>query len=804
MIKKSDKKTLILLDAHAIIHRAYHALPDFSSSKGEPTGALYGLSAMLIKIIWDLKPDYLIACYDLPEKTFRHDAYDNYKAGREKISDDLIHQLEKSKEVFKSFSIPVYAQSGFEADDILGKIVEKTKNKKDLNIIIASGDLDTLQLINDKKVQVYTLRKGLNDTILYDEKAVKDRFGFAPELLVDYKGLRGDPSDNIIGISGIGEKTASSLITNFGSLENIYKIIKKDSFELIKAGIKPRVIELLRAGEDEAFFSKTLARIRRDAPIKFSLPNKEWKETIKSGNIETLFRELGFKSLQNRFNQLFGIIENPNSKDQNQRFLLQTSMASQEKQKEEKEIGVALWLLSSNLSNPTLEDILEFENSHDFNQAKNKILKKIKEEKLEYVYKNIELPIIPIIEEMEKHGILIDLNYIKKLSIDYHQQLEKLEHKIWEEAGGKFNINSPKQMAEILFDKLKLIPLGDRIKKTKGGARSTRISELEKLIGTHKIIDEIIDYRELQKLLSTYIDVIPRMTEKDNRLHAKFIQTGTTTGRFSSVSPNLQNIPIRSDLGKKIRNAFIASPNHKLIAFDYSQIELRIAALLSQDKYFLQIFTEKKDIHNAVASRVFGVSEEKVDPEMRRQAKVINFGIIYGMGVLALQKTLKSNRAEAKKFYDDYFQKFPRLIAYLEEIKDSARKNGYTETLFGRRRYFPEIKSKLPFIRAMAERMAINAPIQGTSADIIKLAISQADKVIIEAKLKNKCHLVLQVHDELIYEVDEKIIHEAVKIIKSAMEKNISQEFLKNKKEVPITTDISIGSNWGEMTKIRG
>lgn len=796
----AKKKKLVLLDSHAIIHRAYHALPDFSTKKGEPTGALYGLSAMLIKIIKDLKPDYIVAAYDLPQKTFRHETYKEYKAGRKEIDEELIVQLKRSRDVFEAFNIPIYDKPGFEADDVIGTIVDKVKDKKDIDTIIASGDLDTLQLVSGKKVKVYTLKRGLSDTILYDEDAVVERYGFPPKLLPDYKGLRGDPSDNIIGIKGIGEKTATILIKNFGTIENIYKTLKKNPEKFEKAGLTPRILKLLEEGEEEALFSKTLAQIRLDTPITFSLPPKEWKDAVDVKKAEELFKELEFKALGERFRKLFG--EKEEAKATELSAAAQEGSlpdTSQEVPREEIEkIGIALWLLNSDLNNPTFEDILDYGDTTSFEEVKKKILKEIKEKNLEYVYKNIELPIVPIVKKMEERGVLINTKYLQKLSKEYHKTLSAIKKKIWKLAGEEFNINSPKQLAEVLFDKLELSVKA----KTAGGARSTRISELEKLQGSHPIIDEIVSYRELQKLLSMYIDTLPQMTNKDNRLHAHFIQTGTTTGRFSSVNPNLQNIPIKGELGKKIRNAFITSPLYTLASFDYSQIDLRVVAIFSKDPYLLEIFREGKDIHTGVAMKVFGVDEAGVTGEMRRRAKVINFGIVYGMGISALQKNLKSTRAEAKEFYYDYFTKFPNLGAYLEEIKTLARRKGYTETLFGRKRYFPDIESKVPMLKAAAERMATNFPIQGTSADIFKLAIKDVDKALTGAGLVDKSHLILQVHDELVYEIKDEVLGKAARVIREAMENVIPPQYLKGKGKIPIKVHVSAGGNWGEMTPL--
>jgi len=779
--KAPQKKRLVLLDAHAIIHRAYHALPEFSTSKGEPTGGLYGVAAMLIKIIGELKPDYLAACYDLPKPTFRHEAYEEYKAGRAEAEEALVAQIVRSRDIFEAFNIPVYEKEGFEADDVLGTIAEQLKDK-DVEVIIASGDMDTLQLVDNKKVQVYTLRKGLSDTVTYDEKAVRERFGFAPELLADFKGLRGDPSDNIIGIKGIGEKTATALVREFGTIEDLYRTLKKNESVFEKKGIKPRIVELLKNGEEEALFSKTLATIRRNVPITFSLPQKKWAEAFDIKKVEELFGELEFRTLLARVKQVFGGAGETEEEAQEQEPAVDEG--------EMREASIALWLLRSDITNPTVDDILQYAKAADFSEAKDKIMARLKKEGLQKVYEEIELPLVPIVARAQERGVVVDVAYAKKLSQEYHKELEKIERRIWKHAGEEFNINSPKQLGEVLFDKMKLNTKG--LKKTAGGARSTRESELSKLKGEHPIIDEILSYRELQKLLSTYIDNMPAMVDKGGRLHTTLNQTGTTTGRFSSTNPNLQNIPIREGLGSAVRNMFVAGNGHTLLSFDYSQIEMRILAALSGDETLIKVFQKGGDVHASVAARVFGVKEDTVTKDMRRQAKVINFGIVYGMGVNALRANLGGSRAEAQEFYNNYFAKFPKIAKYFEEVKKEARQKGYTQTYFGRRRYFEGIDSHIPYIQAAAERQALNAPIQGTAADVIKIAMHKADQALVKAGLSDRVRLLLQVHDELIFEAQTDAVPEAKRIIAETMEHAV--EF-----PVPLTVNVAEGERWGEL-----
>ena len=639
-------------------------------------------------------------------------------------------------------------------------------------------------------IKVYTLKKGINDTILYDKEKVIERFGFEPKLLPDYKGLRGDPSDNIIGIEGIGEKTATDLVINYGTIENIYKEIKKPKSE-IRNKIKERILKLLEEGEEEAKFSKMLATIRRDAPIDFEIPKEEWVYGLDTEKAKKLFMELEFRTLGTRLEDLVsknGIQIKDKKPETNE---------SEYNEEELEEIKVALWVLNSNLTDPKLEDVLFYAKTDSLEKAKEIIFKKLKDDNCDFVFEQIEKPIIKIIKNIGEHGVLLDKIFLEDLGNKYSKELKQIEEKIWELAGENFNVASPKQLGEILFEKLGLVVKNQ--KKTAGGAKSTKESELLKMNDMHPIISFILEYRELQKLLTTYIEPIPKMLDSNNRLHARFIQTGTTTGRMSSENPNLQNIPIGSDRGRVIRDAFIAPTNRKLVALDYSQIELRIASFLSKDQKLMNIFKEGKDVHSAVASEVFGVEIDAVTKEMRRQAKVINFGILYGMGVTALQANLGTDRKTAQEFLNSYFENFKGLAEYLENVKKEASELGYTKTFFGRRRYFEGIKSKIPFIKASAERMAINAPIQGTSADMVKIAMKRVYEFLKNENKQEKANLILQIHDELIYEVDEDFVSDFSSKAKSLMETSIEKDKIF---DVPIVVNASVGDNWGEMERL--
>ena len=791
---KKNRKRLVLLDAHAIIHRAYHALPDFTSSKGEPTGGLYGLSSMLIRLFDELKPDYIAACFDLPGPTHRHEVYDAYKAKRLKTEDALVAQIKRARDVFAAFGIPIYEAPGFEADDVLGTVVKRFEGRDDIEIIIASGDMDTLQLVDDDRVKVFTLRKGLSDTVMYDEGAVRTRFGFGPERIPDYKGLRGDPSDNIPGVKGIGEKAATELMLAFGGMVEIYDTLKKHPERFTAKGIKPRVVKLLEEGEDDAVFSMMLATIRRDAPVDFELPREAWRPPEDS--ILALFDELEFRSMSARARAMFqGNGEEREDAEEKE------DPAAGADPRAVREATIALWLLSSDMTNPSIDDVLRFTKEKDVAAAREKLLTRLKETgRLWEVFQKIEQPLIPVVEKMGETGIKLDVLYLKKLSTEYHKELDAIEKRIYRHAGREFNIGSPAQLSEVLFTEIKLII--PRHKKTAGGKPSTREAELVKLRDMHPIIEDILAYRELSKLLSTYVDNMPKMVAKDGRLHAEFLQAGAVTGRMASQNPGLQNIPIKSEHGRRMRNAFVAEKGYLLVSLDYSQIELRIAAGLAGDKKLIRVFQEGGDIHTAVASEVFKVPSEKVDAEMRRRAKVINFGIIYGMGVNALRMNLGDHvtREEAARFLNDYFNNFSGLAAYLEHTKQDATRNGYTETLFGRRRFFSGFKSSLPHIQAQAERMAVNAPIQGTQADITKLAMVKVDEWIEKSGLRERVRLLLQIHDELVFEVKKNDVEETAQAIAHIMETVVDPKELSG---VPIAVEVAVGENWGETKKIK-
>ncbi|MEI6022324.1 MAG: DNA polymerase [bacterium] len=750
--KASNIKTIVILDAHAIIHRAYHALPSFTKSDGTPTGAIYGTASMVLRMIELIRPDYVVAAYDLPKPTFRHHAYDAYKAGRAKTDDNLILQIQATRTLMDAFGIECIDAPGFEADDVIGTIVEQYKDDASVHIVIASGDMDTLQLVSGIKTQVFTLKKGIHDSVFYDEKAVLARYMFSPLQIPDYKGLRGDPSDNIIGVPGIGEKTATELLVHFKTIEGIYEALEKDKELLYAKGFSKRIVELLDTHKDDAFFSKTLATIRRDAPIQFSIP----EQSIYHVDFEKLtqfFDAYEFRSLLPKVKSVFAIEEKKEEIIAGDPELVRKA-------------AIGLWVLYSEYTNADEATIYARTKKNSLSEAISFIEQELQKRGLFDLYEKMELPLVPIITEMEQYGIAVDLPYLQQCAKELRVKLDSIEKEIEDIAGSKINLNSPKQLSALLFETLEIKPKG---KRKASGAYTTNADVLDELSDSHPIIPLILKYREMQKVFSTYIEALPHHIREDGRIHATFLQHGTTTGRFSSTNPNMQNLPASEEFGKEVRRAFVASPEHVFIGSDYSQIELRVLAMLSLDKTLQKSFADGMDIHTVVASRVFGVSESEVTKDMRRKAKVINFGIIYGMGISALQKNLGVSRAEATTFYEQYFAAFPTIKEYLDSIKGGATEKGYTETAFGRRRYFPMLQSNAPYMRSFAERMATNAPIQGTAADIIKLAILAVDAELTKHSLKEKVHLLLQIHDELVYEVHTSVQEQAAAIIQNTM-----------------------------------
>jgi DNA polymerase I-like protein with 3'-5' exonuclease and polymerase domains/5'-3' exonuclease len=730
------KEKILIIDSHALIHRAYHALPPMTSPQGENVNAVYGFASVLLRVIKELKPDYIVTAIDSAGKTFRHEEFVEYKAKRPMVDDDLINQFPKSRELAEAFGIPVLAKTGYEADDIIGTVVEKLKNKKNLLKIIVTGDLDSLQLVDDENILVYTLKKGVSETITYNEEAVKTRFeGLLPNQMIDYKGLKGDPSDNIPGVKGIGEKTAIQLLQKFKTLEGVYKNLNDKS-------ISKSVKEKLEKSKDIAFLSKKLATIDRNVPIEFDFEKCAF-DLKNDDEIKKLFFRLGFKSLVNRINDIIAL-------------------------------GTAgsITPVQTELIGDELEELY-----------KNGVFS-------EKIYK-IEKDLRPVLRKIEKTGFLLDVEFLKKISVKISLELEEIKKEVIKIAGVDFNLNSTHELGKIIFEKLELG--GKKIKKTKTGIYSTASDELEKIKGASPIIPLMLKWREFSKINSTYIDALPRLVSaKDGRIHTTFKQFGAITGRLSSENPNLQNIPTKGEYGLEIRKAFIAPKGYLILSADYSQIELRIAAVLSQDSKMIETFKRGEDIHSRTAAEIFNVPIEKVTKEMRREAKTLNFGVLYGMGARAFAQSSGISFGDAQEFIHEYESDFAGLAKFMREMKEKAKAQGYVETLWGRKRYMVELNSPNPGIRSAGERMAINMPIQGTAADIIKSAMVFLDNKIGKEKDIN---MILQVHDELVFEVKKEFAEKYAKIIKEGME-NVA------KLSVPIDVEVEVGDNWGELNKL--
>lgn len=859
-------KKLVILDAHAIIHRAFHAMPPLTAPDGAPVNAVYGFASILLKILKDLKPDYAVAAFDHEGPTFRHLAFERYKAQREEGPDELYRQIPAVKELVAAFGMPSLEKQGYEADDLIGTVARLVRHKNpDVEIVIVTGDLDTLQLI-DEKIKVFTMRKGVTDTVLYDASLVKERYGLVPAQMIDYKGLRGDPSDNIPGVKGIGEKTAAELLKAYGSIENIYKALKKGTLET-----RPAVKEALKRHEADALFSKTLVTIDCRVPVDFVLAMAKLRKTAASQEkIQKIFEHFGFYSLLRRLGGSDTVIKHAQAsfadskqseiqvkpvdslsliKPERGAVVLENSKEKEflisvggnlvyklplgkvglknwlnwlksagrvyvfdlknmlgrgfpDDTRHVRDLMLIWWLLEPGRRTYEPEKLATKEGSIPGNAVPEAIAaalfriapaieKKLDDEKLAHVYDEIEAPLAAILKGMEEAGIGFNAKPIVKLAAKMKEELVVLEREIHDAAGAPFNINSSRQLGEVLFEKLGLAQKGVR-KTEKSGFLSTRESELVKLRHLHPIIAKILRWREAAKIKSTYVDTLPKLVSADGRIHTTWNQTGTATGRLSSQNPNLQNIPIRSKFGQEIRRAFVAARGFQLVAFDYSQLELRIVADLSRDEKMMEAFKRGVDIHRMTAAEVNKVPLEKVTAEMRSRAKTLNFGVLYGMGARALAETAGTSRDEAELFIEEYFRNFQGVARFINETKEFARAHGYTITAFGRKRFFPDIASTNFRVQREVERQAVNHPTQGTEADIMKKAMLAVRDFFKKEKLFSDARLLLQIHDELIFEMKKEISDNVLAEIKSIMEKSWSGE-------VPMTVEITKGENWGEL-----
>jgi DNA polymerase-1 len=790
---KTEKEIVLLVDSHALLHRAYHAMANMMSGDGKPSGALFGFVKMIHTAANSLRPEHVICCYDLPKPTFRHLAFAEYKGTRVKSDDALRDQILESKNFAEAMGIPIYELEGFEADDLLGTLSHKIDKEK-YEVIIFSGDMDVMQLIEDG-VKVFAQRKG-TDVEMYGEAEVVKRYGITPKQIPDYKGLAGDSSDNIPGVSGIGEKTAVKLIAEFDNLETLYEVLNSDKaedVERLESVVSKRIIEKLKSEHDEAIFSKTLATIRRDAPIDI----KEFKtfgSDIDTEKYKRLCDEYDLRSLKSYFDkksETQNDIVNKIVEDE-EGLEIKESLPAEELE----ELQIISALLNSEKTKLTFVDIKNLyalKSEISFVEAKEELLSRLEKENLIDYYNNIEKKITPILKVMMGWGISVNVEELEKQKLNIKGMIDRLEKEIHDMAGQEFLISSPKQLGEILYEKL---ALGVKIKKTSTGKLSTNADMLEKLKDDHPIINKILEWREVSKIYGTYLEPMIKYVHADGKVHPHFLQLGASTGRFSCENPNMQNLPIKSELGQLVRNIFVAEEGKSLISIDYSQIDLRAAAILSKDERFIDIFKRGIDVHKGVAAQTLHKSEEEVTPQERSKAKAINFGILYGMGVSALKEAMHSERKEAQEFYDTYKETFSTLMIYLENVKDRAKRLGYTETLFGRRRDVPLLRSPIPFMRAQGERMAINAPVQGSSADILKLGmvdVWEDFKIDFET---GKLKMLLQIHDELVFECDTKDAKIYGERISKVMIDVLSK---RNINIVPLEASVNIGHSLGEL-----
>ena len=894
------KKRFFIMDGNAYIYRAFYAIEGLSTSTGIPTNAVFGFTRLLLKLLFDDKPDYIVIAFDTAGPTFRHEEYAEYKADRPEMPSPLVQQLPIIREVIDALNIPILEQSGYEADDIIGTVAKKAE-AAGMEVIIVTGDKDALQLVSPNiKVNPYSFRGFFEPGFVFDRQAVKERHGVEPDKVTDLMGLMGDKIDNIPGVPGIGKKTAPQLIEQFGSLEELL-----DHADEVKS---EKQKQLLKEYREQALLSKRLATVDVNVPINLDFKSCEMKDFDQS-KLMNLFRRLEFrqfireldlsqkKDVEVKYHTIltesdlddlvsklkqqtdFAVDTETNGLDPVTSDIVGISIAFQPHEAyyipvSHRYIGVPEQLplelvanklkpllsdssigkigqnikydlqilkrcgielsnisfdtmLASYILNPSarghnlsdlameylghkmipIQDLIgkgknqitmdevDVERASEYAcedaditlQLKSDLEPDLHKYELESVFREIELPLIPVLAEMEMAGIRVNTKYLKELSGKLSKQLDSLTKKIYELAGEEFNINSPKQLGEILFEKLGLPPG----KRTKTGY-STNEAELERLSAAgYELPSLILEFRSIAKLKSTYVDALPeQINPKTGRVHTFFNQAVTETGRLSSSKPNLQNIPIRTEEGREIRRAFIPGEECSLLlAADYSQIELRMLAHLSGDATLIEAFRNNEDIHSRTASLIFGLPLDQIMPNMRRQAKTINFGIIYGMGAFRLARELEISHGDAQRFIDSYFKTYSGVKSYFDGVIEFARENGYVTTISGRRRRIPEINSRNRNTREFAERTAINTPVQGSAADMIKLAMIKIDEFFRSENLKSR--LLLQVHDELVFEVHEAELDKIQLNVCSLMEGALPLD-------VPVKVDVGVGKDWLE------
>ena len=849
---------LMILDGNSIVNRAFYGVRALTAPDGTPTNAVYGFMTILQRIYEDVKPEAVCVSFDLKAPTFRHKAFDSYKAQRKGMPEELAVQMPILKEMLDKMGIRRYELEGYEADDILGTVGRICENRG-WECVIVTGDKDSLQLISDTTtVCNVKTRGGSTETIMYTPDRFREEYGFEPELMVDLKALMGDTSDNIPGVPGVGEKTAMGLVQKFGRIDNIYASIESPD---IKAGVRKKLAE----GEQSARDSYWLATIVRDAPVSFEPEENVWNKDF-TPELYGFMKKLGF----NKFIEKWGVTESKEEKKERlelphmerkeisgveeleklESSLVQLQYAAvsltdgldkieicdgknlysvawaglgesynrflkvlfSDKVKKvshgvkdlmgqllKEGLGLegfvfdtelAAYLLDATGSDYTPERLTqgiydaEYHGTEAVYLLYNPLKEKLKELGMERLYFDIELPLCQVLANMEKDGVYVDRSALYEFGEGLNADIMESQAEVYRLAGHEFNINSPKQLGVVLFDEL-MLPYG---KRTKTGWK-TGADVLDKLKDKHPIINHVLEYRELTKLKSTYADGLLKVISPDGRIHTSFQMTVTATGRLSSTEPNLQNIPIRKARGAQIRNMFVASPGKVLVDADYSQIELRLLAHISDDRTMQEAFLSGEDFHSVTASNVFGVPLSEVTPLLRSRAKAVNFGIVYGISAFSLSQDIGVWPSEAQAYMDAYMAKYHGVRDYMKNIVEKAKEDGYVSTIFGRRRDLPELKSSNYNIRSFGERVALNAPIQGTAADIIKLAMVNVYKRLNEEQ--PDARLILQIHDELIVECSGEQAEKVSSILKEEMENAV-------KLSVPLVSDVNTGRSWAE------
>lgn len=844
---------LVLIDGNSLINRAFYATPPLSAKDGTPTNAVYAFVNMLVRIIGDIKPRYMLVAFDRKEPTFRHEMYADYKGTRKPMPEDLRPQIDLMKKVLDTMGISRYEQAGIEADDIIGSMAKRYKG----DTIIITGDKDSFQLV-DETTSVYFTRRGITETEIYSNENFKEKTGIEPIQIIDLKSMMGDSSDNIPGIAGVGEKTALSLVEKYGSLENLYSHIDE---------LSGKLKEKVENSKDIAYLSKTLATInvKLDIPVKdedmgYSFPfgaatkklfidldfknvlrreelfladdeisvsvkkNKELPEIIEVNDVVSLpkfdedkllavnlgdnlnvydgEKEYKINITDNFFDKgiMYGeavrYLEKLVEKDK-RNFIVYAKKDLRTELNRFKvafnafayDVAIEKYLADFSGKDEKLSEVIAaYDLDKDrigwsLNEIHDRLFEKLKTENMLDLYEKVELPLSDVLFSMERSGFKVDVATLNEMANEYDKRIAVIAEKIDEYAGEKVNPNSPKQLGKILYDKLGLIS------GKKKGNPSTSADVLEKIADKHPIVPLILKYRQLQKLNSTYIKGFRPLIDEDTGLiHTCFNQTLTTTGRLSSKEPNLQNIPVREQEGKEIRKLFVSSfENGKIVGADYSQIELRLLAHFSKCQPLIDAFLSGKDIHRITASQVFGVGEDQVTPEMRRSAKAVNFGIIYGISDYGLSEQLKISPKKAGEYIAKYFEAYPHVKEYMNSNVEFARKNGYVSTLLGRKRYIPEINSSNFNLRSFGERAAMNMPLQGTAADVIKIAMIKVANRIKKEGLRSR--LILQVHDELIVDTAEDEVEEVKNILVEEMQSAVTLS-------VPLTVETECGTRW--------